>query len=64
MNTRRYYHILSDPTVVIETTLPPNVLMLCKQSPITLFMKGVVQEAKMGLDNSVAVTLKLLPVKE
>ena len=47
------------PSVVTETTLPPSVLMLCRHSPITLLMKAVVQEAKIGLDNSVAVTLKV-----
>ena len=52
------------PSVVTETTLPPRVCILCKHSPITLLMNAVIQEANMGLDNSVALTLKLLPVSE
>lgn len=51
------------PSVVTETTFPPKVWMLCKHSPITLLMNAVVQEAKMGFEREVPVTLNVFPVK-
>ena len=56
--------LVMNPSVVTETTLPSNFLMLCKHSPITLLMKAVVQVAKIGLDNYVPVILKVFPVNE
>jgi hypothetical protein len=51
------------PSVVTETTLPPNVCMLCRHSPITLLMKAVVQEAKIGFDSGVPEILNIFPVR-
>jgi len=52
------------PSVVTDTTLPPNFCILCKHSPTTLLMNAVVHEAINGLDNVVAVTLELFLVNE
>ena len=51
-----------NPSVVTDPTLALNFSMLCKHSPITLLINEVVQEAKIGLDNSVADILNNLPV--
>jgi hypothetical protein len=45
------------PYVVTDTIFPPSFGMLCKHSPITLLIKAIVQEARMGLEIEVAVTL-------
>jgi len=52
------------PSVVTDTTLPPNFCILCKHSPTTLLMNAVVHETINGLDNVVAVTLELFLVNE
>jgi len=46
------------PSVVVETTSPPNFWILCQHSPITLLINAVVKETRIGLDNTVAPTLK------
>lgn len=51
------------PSVVTDTTLPPNLEMLSRHSPTTLIIKAVVHEANTGFYRSVAVTLKDFPVK-
>jgi hypothetical protein len=50
------------PSVVADITFPPSLAILCIHSPITLRMKEVVQEAKIGLDNCVPVILNICPV--
>lgn len=58
----RFNRSVINPSVVTETTLPPKDFMLCKHSPTTLLIKAVVQEAKIGLDNSVPDILTILIV--
>jgi hypothetical protein len=36
------------PSVVTDSTLPPNLEMLSRHSPSTLLIKAVVYEAKTG----------------
>lgn len=53
-----------NPSVVVETTLPPRVWMLWRHSPITLLMKAVLHEARIGFESSVPETLNILPDME
>ena len=46
------------PSVVTDTTLPPNLEMLSRHSPTTLLIKTVVHLTKTVFYKSVPVTLK------